>query len=87
MSLPDGPHSLIIVLVRDIFFIGCVKTSSDYGLFTHRNPGRYKLRNDGGSQYRSDDRRFFALLFQAPPRMTLNPPVGSPSGFCGGLLV
>jgi hypothetical protein len=32
--------------------------AKNYGVFAHRNPGKYKLRNDGGSKDRSEDRRF-----------------------------
>ena len=59
--------------------------ATGYGFFAHRNPGKYKLRNVGGSQYRSEDRRVRELLFQEPPRITLNPPVGGPVGFFDGL--
>ena len=58
-----------------------------YGFFAHRNPGTYWLRNDGGSQYRSEERRARGLLFQEPPRITLYPPVGGPVGFCAGLFL
>jgi hypothetical protein len=64
-----------------------VKKNAGYGVFTHRNPGKYKLRNDGGSQYRSADRRFRVLLFHEPPRITLNPPIDGPVGFCDGLVL
>ena len=64
-----------------------VMNNADYGVFAHRNPGKYKLRNDGGSQYRSADRRFRGLLFQEPPRITLYLPIGGPVGFCDGLFL
>lgn len=55
------------------------------GFFTHRKPGEYWLLNVGGSQYRSAERNARGLLFQEPPRIPLNPPVGGPSGFFCGL--
>ena len=61
--------------------------ATDYGFFAHRNPGTYWLRNDGGSQYRSEERRARGLLFQEPPRITLYPPVGGPVGFLDGLFL
>lgn len=59
--------------------------AQDYGVLAHRNPGTYWLRNDGGSKYRSAARRFRALVFQEPPRITLNPPVRGPVGPSDGL--
>ena len=59
----------------------------DYGVFAHRKPGKYKLRNDGGSQYRSEERRARGLLFQEPPRITLNLPFDGPVGFCDRLFL
>jgi len=61
--------------------------AKDYGVLAHRNPGTYWLRNDGGSKYRSAARRFRALVFQEPPRITLNPPVGGPAGLSDGLFL
>ncbi len=69
---------------------GCrakIQGPKSYGVFAHRNPGKYKLRNDGGSEYRSAERRLFGLLFQEPPRITLYPPIGGPVGFCDGLVL
>ena len=59
----------------------------DYGDFAHRNPGTYKLRNDGGSKCRSATRRLRGSLSQEPPRTTLNPPDDGPVGFCDGLFL
>ena len=61
--------------------------ATDYGVFAHRNPGKYKLRNDGGSQYRSEERRARGWLFQEPPRITLYPPIDGPVGFFDGLFL
>ncbi len=86
-ACPRGSDRPLPPGVGDLDPFGCRGRAKNYGVFAQRNPGAYKLRNDGGSQYRSADRRVRGLLFQDPPRITLNPPVAGPIGFCDGLFL
>jgi hypothetical protein len=55
-----------------------------YGFFAHRNPVP-RPRADGTWVSRSAERRSLGPLPQEPPLITLDSPVGGPTGFCGGL--
>jgi hypothetical protein len=59
--------------------------AKDYGVFAHRNP--LSPWSVGEMRLRFAERMARGLLFQAPPRITLVPPVDGPVGFCDGLLL
>ena len=56
-----------------------------YGVFAHRNPS--SPWSVGEMRLRFAERMARGLLFQAPPRITLVPPVDGPVGFCDGLVL